>query len=90
MEKDLLNVVKITTAECFLCKETFRLYDAQKNGICICGLCSNKNSLSKLFTLPFLFKQIVEFAELKNEKINDRLVVDVSELIERLQGINND
>lgn len=86
MEKDLLNVVNITTAECFFCKDSFRLYDVQKIGIQICGVCGGNNSLSKLFTLPFLFKQIVEFAELKNEKIEDRLVVDVSELIEKLQG----
>lgn len=85
MKKDLINVIEITTAECFACKQFFKLYDIQKVGINLCGLCGGNNVLSKITTLPFLFKKIVEFAEEQNKKSNDRLVVDVSDLLEYLQ-----
>jgi len=90
MEKDLTYTIKVTTAECMFCKESYKLYEAQKTGISLCGLCGGGNKLSKLITLPIVFKKIIELAEKKNKKIKDRLVVDVSELIEELQGTDNE
>lgn len=86
MEKDLTSLNEIVTAECFSCKETFRLFDVQKMGFDFCRLCGISNSLVKLTTLPMVSKKIVAIAEQENQKINDRLVVDVSKLIEGLQG----
>lgn len=47
-----------------------------------CDICNNQNtakSFSELLT------QIAKFAEFKNEKIDGRLVVDVSDLFNELQ-----
>jgi len=85
MEKDLVYVPEITTAECFSCKETFKLYTVQKTGMNFCRLCGIGNKFVELITLPNILKKIAVFAESQNEKIEDRLVVDVSKLFEELQ-----
>lgn len=86
MEKDLISINEVVTTECFSCKETFRLFDVQKTRFDFCKLCVINSNLVKLITLPVVFKKIVAIAEQENQKINDRLVVDVSKLIEILQG----
>ena len=85
MEKDLVYTLDIVTSECFSCKEIFKLYDVQKVGIVLCKQCNFNSKFIELTTLPKVLKQIVFFAEQENEKINDRLVVDISKLFEELQ-----
>lgn len=85
MEKDLVYTLNIVTSECFSCKEIFKLYDVQKVGIVLCKQCSFNSKLIELTTIPKILKQIVSFAEQENEKINDKLVVDISKLFEELQ-----
>jgi hypothetical protein len=85
MKKDLVYDLNIVTSECFSCKETFRLYDVQKVGITFCKQCILNNKFVELTTIPAIIKQIVFFAEKENQKVNDRLVVDISNLLEELQ-----
>lgn len=85
MEKDLVYTPNIITAECFSCKEIFRLYDIQNIGIVFCKKCNFDSKLTELTTLPKVLKQVVSFAEQENQKVNGRLVVDISRLFEELQ-----
>ena len=85
MEKDLVYVPEITTAECFSCKESFKLYTVQKMGMNFCQQCGVNNKFAELITLPNILKKIAVFAESQNEKIDDRLVVDISKLFQELQ-----
>lgn len=90
MEKDLTYIPDITTAECFSCKESFKLYTVQKMGMNFCRMCGINNKFSELITLPNILSKIAKFAEQENEKIDDRLVVDVSSLFTELQKENNE
>lgn len=85
MEKNLTYIPDITTAECFSCKESFKLYTVQKGGMNFCRMCGINNNLIELTTLPIVFKKIIEYAEKENEKIDNRLVVDISKLLQELQ-----
>jgi len=85
MDRDLVYVPEIETAQCWGCKEDFKLYSVQKIGINWCRVCAINNRLSELITLPNILKKIIKFAEEKNEKIDDRLVVDISGLVKELQ-----
>lgn len=85
MEKDLTYIPDITTAECFSCKESFKLYTVQKIGMDFCKMCGFNNKFAELITLPNILSKIAKFAEQKNEKIENRLVVDVAELVQELQ-----
>ena len=85
MEKDLTYIPDITTAECFLCKESFKLYTVQKMGMNFCRMCGINNKFAELITLPNILNKIAKFAEQENQKINDKLVVDVSNLFVELQ-----
>lgn len=85
MEKDLTYIPDITTAECFSCKESFKLYTVQKIGMSFCKMCGINNNLVELITLPNILSKIAKFAEQENEKIDNRLVVDISKLFEELQ-----
>jgi hypothetical protein len=85
MEKDLIYTPEIITAECFICKETFKLYTVQKIGMDFCRLCGIGNKLAELTTLSNILKKITVFAEQENEKIENRLVVDISKLFIELQ-----
>jgi len=84
-EKNLVYIPKIVTNECFACKKIFELYEVQNVGIVFCKQCTFNSKLIELTTLPKVFKQIVFFAEQQNQKIDDRLVVDISKLFEELQ-----
>jgi len=86
MIKDLIYTPNIITAKCFSCKETFKLYDIQKVNLDLCNLCNVNNKLTELTTIFNVIKKIVIFAEKENIKNNDRLIIDVSNLIEELQG----
>ena len=83
--KDLTYTLEITTAKCFSCKENFKLYTAQKLNINFCGLCITSSKIFQLMTLGNILKKITIVAEKENKKIKDRLVVDVSLLVEELQ-----
>lgn len=85
MEKDLIYTLKVNTAECFNCKEIFNLYDEQKLNINFCNICNPNKALTTLVSLPNVIKKIVSFAEQQNKKINDRLVVDIADLVTELQ-----
>jgi hypothetical protein len=85
MEKDLTYIPDITTAECFICKENFKLYTVQKMGMNFCKMCGINNKFAELITLPNILSKVVKFAEQENERIEDRLVVDVAKLVEELQ-----
>jgi len=85
MNRDLTYIPEIETVQCWGCKENFKLYSIQKIGMNWCSLCGINNKLSELITMPNVLKKIVTFAEEKNEKIDDRLVVDVSKLVQELQ-----
>jgi hypothetical protein len=89
MEKDLTYIPDITTAECFSCKESFKLYTVQKMGMNFCRMCGINNKFAELITLPNILKKIAKFAEKENERIDDRLVVDVSNLFIELQKEDN-
>jgi hypothetical protein len=89
MKKDLTYIPDITTAECFSCKESFKLYTVQKMGMNFCKLCGINNKFAELITLPNILKKIAVFAEKENERIDDRLVVDVSYLFTELQKEDN-
>ncbi len=85
MEKDLTYIPDITTAECFSCKESFKLYTVQKMGMNFCKMCGINNKFVELTTLPNILSKIAKFAEQENERIEDRLVVDISKLFQELQ-----
>jgi len=85
VERDLVYVPETETVQCWGCKEDFKLYSVQKIGINWCKVCAINNKLSELITLPNILKKIIKIAEEKNKKIDDRLVVDVSELVQELQ-----
>ena len=85
MEKDLTYIPDITTAECFSCKESFKLYTVQKMGMNFCKMCGINNKFAELITLPNILSKIAKIAEQENERIEDRLVVDVAKLVEELQ-----
>lgn len=85
MEKDLTYIPDTTTAECFSCKESFKLYTVQKTNINFCRGCCISPKFIELTTLFVVIQNMVKFAEEQNKKNNDRLVVDVSDLLEHLQ-----
>jgi len=89
MEKDLTYIPDITTAECFSCKESFKLYTVQKMGMNFCRMCGINNKFAELITLPNILNKIAKFAEQENEKIEDRLVVDIANLFTELQKEDN-
>jgi hypothetical protein len=89
MEKDLTYIPDITTAECFSCKESFKLYTVQKIGMDFCRMCGINNKFAELITLPNILNKIAKFAEQENERIDGRLVVDISNLFVELQKKNN-
>lgn len=88
MKKDLVYNLDIITAKCFICKEEFKLYSVQKMGMNFCKMCSSNNKLTELTTLPNILTKITRFAEQANEKIDGRLVVDISSLFIDLQENN--
>ena len=85
MEKNLTYIPDTITTECFNCKENFKLYSVQKMGINFCKACGINNKFIELMTLPNILNKIAKFAEKENEKIEDRLVVDISKLFQELQ-----
>jgi len=85
MEKNITYIPDIITAECFSCKESFKLYTVQKMGMNFCRMCGINNKFAELITLPNILNKIAKFAEQENEKIDDRLVVDISKLFKELQ-----
>lgn len=89
MEKDLVYVPEITSTECFICKETFKLYTVQKIGMDFCKMCGINNKFAELITLPNILSKIAKFAEQENKRIDGRLVVDISDLFIELQKENN-
>lgn len=85
MKKDITYALTITTAQCFSCKESFELYDIQKTNMDFCNVCNPNNKLTQLTTMFLTIKNIVKFAEEENKKIDNKLVVDVSDLLIELQ-----
>ena len=85
MEKDLTYIPDTTTAECFSCKESFKLYTVQKMGMNFCKMCGINNKFAELITLPNILSKIAKIAEKENERIEDRLVVDIAKLFEELK-----
>lgn len=55
-----------------------------------CRVCGVNNELTKLTTLPSLFNKVVKYAEKENQRIDDRLVVDISNLLNALQKETNE
>jgi hypothetical protein len=55
-----------------------------------CRVCGVNNKLTELITLPFVFKKVIEYAEKENQRVNDRLVVDIANLIDDLQKGTNE
>lgn len=90
MEKDLSYIPETTSAECYACKSIFKLYTIQKIGLDFCKLCGVNNKLVKLTTISNILFKISDFAEKENEKIENRLVVDISKLFIELQKENNE
>jgi len=85
MERDITYIPEITETECFGCNKNFKLYLIQKTGIVFCKVCGPNLILSELTTISQILKKIVSFAEKENQKIDDKLVVDISKLIDFLQ-----
>lgn len=86
MDRDIVYNIDITTAECFSCKEVFRLYTVQKSGMDLCAICNNNYKSTELISLHTFLLKVIKFAEKENLKLNDRLVIDVSNLLEELQS----
>lgn len=86
MERDLTYTLDTEIVQCFGCKENFKLFTVQKIGMNFCKICGVNNKFLDLTTLPSMLVKIVKFAEQENKKINDRLVVDISDLLEYLQS----
>lgn len=87
---DLIYTPDVIKAECYQCSTVFKLYSVQKMPINFCRICGVNNKLTELTTLPLLFKKIVEYAEKKNQRIDDRLVVDIGNIIDDLQKGTNE
>lgn len=85
MNRDINFLLETKQLECFACKKKFTLYSIQETSINFCKVCSPNFILVELFTLPNIIKKIVDFAEKRNIKDKDKLLVDVSELINKLQ-----
>ena len=85
MTKDINDIPQTITAKCFFCKQIYNLFDIQKMPINFCRGCCNSPKLIELTTLFVVIQSMVKFAEEQNKKNNDRLVVDVSDLLEHLQ-----
>jgi len=85
MTKDINYTLPLTLAECFMCKETFNLFEIQKLPINFCNNCRNNSKLNQLTTVYLIMQDIVKYAEQKNIKIADKLVVDISDLVDYLQ-----
>jgi len=88
--RDLIYTPDITEAECYQCSAVFKLYNVQKMPVSFCRICGVNNNLTELTTLPFLLKKIVEYAEKENQRIDDRLVVDIANIIDDLQKGTNE
>ena len=85
MTKDINDIPQTITAKCFFCKQIYNLFDIQKMPMNLCRGCCNSPKLIELTTLFVVIQSMVKFAEEQNKKNNDRLVVDVSDLLEHLQ-----
>lgn len=85
MKKDLIYIPEEISIKCFGCNEMYKLYTIQKIGLDFCGQCKPNNKLVELTTTLNVLKQVISFAEKENKKINDRLVVDIANLVEELQ-----
>ena len=68
MQRDLTYIPDITTAECFACKEIFKLYAVQKMGMNFCKICTINYKFIELTTLPNALIKVAKFAEQENEK----------------------
>lgn len=79
-----------TTVECYGCKQPFDLYEIQKMPMNFCRICGVNNKLTELTTLPFVFKKVIEYAEKENQRVDNKLVVDISNLINDLQKGTNE
>lgn len=88
MNRDLVYIPDVIETECFSCKKIFKLFSIQKTGMDFCKICNVNSRLVELLTLPIILKQIVFFAEKNNEKINDKLIIYVDDLIKKLQRAN--
>lgn len=86
VDRNLTYTLDTETVECFGCKENFTLYAVQKMGMNFCKVCGVNNKFLDLITLPPILIKTVKFAEQENKKVNDRLVVDVSDLLQYLQS----
>lgn len=87
---DLIYTPNIIDAKCYQCNKLFKLYEIQKMPMNFCRICGVNNKLTKLTTLPSVFKKVVEYAEKENQRIDDRLVVDISNLLIALQKETNE
>lgn len=85
MDRDLTYIPDIESVECFNCKNIFNIYKIQNVGINFCKRCGINNKNSELTTVQKMLVKIAKFAEEENEKIEDRLVVDISKLFQELQ-----
>jgi hypothetical protein len=90
MKHDLIYTPKIIDAQCYQCSKVFKLYEIQKMPINFCHTCAINNKLTELITLSIVVKKIVEYAEKQNQRVNDRLVVDIQNLIDDLQRGTNE
>jgi len=90
MVHNLNYIPKIIDIKCYQCNKVFKLYKIQKMPINFCRVCGVNNKLTELITLPFVFKKVIEYAEKENQRVNDRLVVDIANLIDDLQKGTNE
>ena len=90
MQRDLTYIPDITMAECFGCKENFKLYTVQKMAMNFCKICTVNDKFIELTTLPNALIKVAKFAEQENERIDNRLVVDISKLLIELQKEDNE
>jgi hypothetical protein len=90
MKHDLIYTPRIIDAQCYQCNKVFKLYEIQKMPINFCYICAVNNKLTKLTTLSLIVKKIIEYAEKENKRIDDRLVVDISNLLDDLQKETNE
>jgi hypothetical protein len=85
MTHDLIYTPKVIDEKCYQCDKIFKLYEIQKMPMNFCGVCAINKKLTELTTLPLIIKKIVEYAEKQDKRINDRLIVDIENLVQDLQ-----
>jgi len=86
MSRDIDYVPKKIATKCDFCNEYFNLYEIQKLPINICKECSSENKNVTLVSINQIVMEIIQIAE-KNKKILDeKIVIDVEELITTLQN----